>query len=93
MQREKRLKQAGRVKADMFQTNQTDGKEVRRPQILGRLSIVVAPYKTGDIVVREGQEDEKSLAGLVKNFIVCYGLKREMFPIVLKSLKGLIENN
>ena len=51
----------------------------------------MAPNKRGDIIVREGQED--NLNGLVRNFVVCYGLKKEMFPVILSSLTNLIERN
>ena len=51
----------------------------------------MAPNKRGDIIVREGQEDELNL--LVRNFVVCYGLKKEMFTVILHSLTDLIDRN
>ena len=69
------------------------GTQGSKAKVIGQLSIEVAPYKRGDIVVREGQEDDRSLSGLVKNFIVCYGLKRDSFPLIFKSLKNNISKN
>ena len=51
----------------------------------------MAPNKKGDIVVREGQEDDQSLQMLVRNFVVCYGLKKEMFDIIYENLQTLVE--
>ena len=44
--------------------------------------MIVAPNKKGEIVVREGDEDEQKLKLLINNFIVCYALKAEMAPII-----------
>ena len=41
--------------------NQTITNTVEKGKIIGRLSVIVAPGKKGDIVVREGEESEKSL--------------------------------
>lgn len=64
-----------------------------KKHVLARLSIIVAPNKRGDIVVRDGQDDEAALGNLVRNFVVCYGLKKDMYPVILNSLKSLIERN
>ena len=61
--------------------------------IIARLSIIVAPNKRGDIIVRDGQEDENSLNLLVRNFVICYGLKKDMFSVILESLKNLLDRN
>jgi len=61
--------------------------------VLAKLSIIVAPNKRGDIVVREGQDDEANLSHLVRNFVVCYGLKKEMFTVIYDNLRMLIESN
>jgi len=61
--------------------------------IIARLSIIVAPNKRGDIIVRDGQDDENGLNLLVRNFVICYGLKKDMFPVILESLKNLLERN
>jgi len=63
-----------------------------KPKIIGRLSVIVAPGKRGDIVVRQGEESSKQLSVLVRNFVICYGLKKEMFSVIFKSLSDLVKN-
>jgi hypothetical protein len=75
----------------LYNSNRTAQPQDR--QVLARLSIIVAPNKKGDIIVREGQDDHASLRHLVENFIVCYGLKKEMFNIIFPSLINLIDSN
>lgn len=43
--------------------------------------------------MRQTQDDEASVSNLVKNFIVCYGLKKEMYPIIFKHLLDLIQQS
>ena len=57
--------------------------------IIARLTVQVAPNRKGDIVVREGQE----LGPLVKNFLVCYGLKKDMHEVILGSLEKVVQNS
>lgn len=63
-------------------------KEENKNKIIGKLSILVGTNKKGDIVVREGD----NLHMLVKNFMVSYGLKREMLATILLSLEKLVQN-
>jgi hypothetical protein len=91
--REKRLKAAQKLgdAEQLYSTNKVQSLEARK--IIAKLSIIVAPNKRGDIVVREGQENESSVVNLVKNFIVCYGLKKEMFKVIYSNLINLIKSN
>ena len=52
-------------------------------KVIGNLSVIVGPNRRGEIVVKEGDD----LNVLVKNFISIYGLKREIAPTILQSLK------
>ena len=68
----------------MYETATGQQREENKGKVVGRLSVIVAPGKRGDIVVRETDlEKEKGLEMLVKNFVICYGLKKEMFNIIL----------
>jgi len=40
-------------------TNMTILSVAEKPKIIGRLSVIVAPGKRGDIVVRQGEESAK----------------------------------
>ena len=79
----------------MMRTGQRhlSNRPINERQVLAKLSIIVAPNKRGDIVVREGQDDEANLSHLVRNFVVCYGLKKEMFTVIYDNLRMLIESN
>jgi len=68
-------------------------KPITERAVIAKLSIIVAPNKRGDIIVRESQDDPANLSHLVKNFVVCYGLKKEMFTVIYDNLVLLIENN
>lgn len=94
LQREKRLKAASKLgdPESLLRTSKRNITFAEKP-IVAKLSIIVAPNKKGDIIVREGQEDEKNLTTLVRNFVVCYGLKKDMFLIIKESLQNLIANN
>jgi hypothetical protein len=59
-------------------------KEMKREaKVIGNLSIIVGPNRRGDIIIRQGDD----LGLLVKNFIALYGLKKEVAPTILESLK------
>ena len=51
--------------------------------------MIVAANRKGDIVVREGQEDK--LEELVRSFVVSYGLRKEMVPVIHRSLQQLVD--
>lgn len=65
---------------------------VGEKKVVAKLSIIVAPNKRGEIVIREGQEDPETVALMIKNFIVCYGLKRDLFGVISQNLQALIQN-
>ena len=94
--RERRLKQANKF---MDQTNissiskEHQCSKIQERKILAKLSVIVAPNRKGEIVVREGDESDKKLKQIINNFIVCYALKSEMAPIIKQGILNLIEQN
>lgn len=67
------------------------GKEIR--PIIGRLSVLVAPGKKGEIIVREGEQTDQGLMRLVKNFVSCFGIQPQMAQVIFQNLKQLLANN
>ena len=59
-----------------------NNEKTKKGQVISKLSVIVAPNRSGDIIVREGQDDERNLEHLAKNFIVCYGLKKDMYSLI-----------
>lgn len=77
----------------MYETATGQQRDEIKGRVIGRLSVIVAPGKRGDIVVRATDlEKEKGLEMLVRNFLICYGLKKEMFSIILQNLYELVQN-
>jgi hypothetical protein len=70
--------------------NDDEVREEKKAKILVRLSIIVAPGKKGDIIVREGEEGKVHI--LVKNFIIMYGLKRDNYQVILSNLVNLLDS-
>ena len=64
------------------------GKEIR--PIIGRLSVLVAPGKKGEIIVREGEQTDQGLMRLVKNFVSCFGIQPQMTKVIFSNLKQLL---
>lgn len=69
----------------------TAEKSAAAKKVIGRLSVIVAPGKRGEIVVRDGEQGDKMLMKLVRNFVVCYGLKKDMVQIIYDNLKSLVQ--
>ena len=77
--RERRLRSVFNTQQSIrtYETAAGCAREENKGKVVGRLSVIVAPRKRGDIVVRETDlEKEKGLEMLVKNFVICYGLKK-----------------
>ena len=91
IKREKRLRAAQRLGDAEHLYSSSNFQSLEQRPIVAKLQIIVGSNRKGEIIVRETQEDEASVSSLVKNFIVCYGLKKEMYPIIFSHLMDLIQ--
>ena len=83
-EREKRLNEASQKSVSNLNTaKRLNEKEEKKYKVVGKLSVIVGTNKKGDIVAREGD----NINQLVRNFMVTYGLKKELHGTILMSLE------
>ena len=78
-----------RVKEFNLWTNQRSYQRENKNRILGKLSVIIGKSRTGEIVIREGDDP----LVLVNNFIKTFSLSKDHTQHFLEAIKNLIENS